>query len=64
MTQKELKNQFLNYAEYNLHDDTIIKAIIEMLDPLCNSFYENGYIKESNTLNTIILQLRELLENN
>lgn len=64
MNQEELKNQFLRYAEYNLNDDTIIKAIIDLLDPLCNSFYENGHTKESNTLNMIIMQLRELLENN
>ena len=64
MNQEELKKQFLKYAEYNLNDDTILKAIIEMLNPLCNSFYENGYIKQSNTIETIMLMLRELLENN
>ena len=64
MNQEEFKEQLLQYAKYNLNDDTIIKAIIEMLDPLCNSFYENGYIKQSNTIETIMLMLRELLENN
>ena len=62
MTQEELKEQFLNYAEYNLHNDTILKAIIELLDNLSNELYENGYHKEGNKLNTSLMIIKEVLE--
>ena len=62
MTQEEFKEQFLNYAEYNLHNDTILQAVIELLDNISNELYENGYTKESNSLTTCILTIKEVLE--
>ena len=63
MTQDELKEQFLEYAYNNLHNDTILKAIIELLDNISNELYENGYHKESNRLNTCEMIIEEVLNN-
>ena len=62
MTQEELKEQFLEYAYNNLHNDTILKAIVELLDSISNELYENGYHKESNRLNTSLMIVKEVLE--
>lgn len=62
MTQEEFKEQFLNYAEYNLHNDTILQAICELLDSVSNELYENGYHKEGNRLNTSLMIIKEVLE--
>ena len=62
MTQEELKEQFLNYAEYNLHNDTILKAVIELLNRIGNELYENGYTKESNRITTCEMIIEEVLE--
>lgn len=62
MTQEEFKEQFLNYAEYNLHNDTILQAIIELLDNISNELYEKGYHKEGNRLNTSLMIIKEVLE--
>lgn len=63
MTQEQLKEQFIQYAEDNLDNDTILKAISELLDSISNELYENGYAKQSNTLTTCELSIKELLEN-
>ena len=62
MTQEEMKEQFLNYAEYNLHNDTILMAIEELLNKISNELYENGYSKESNSLTTCELTIKEVLQ--
>ena len=62
MTQEEMKEQFLNYAEYNLHNDTILMAIEELLNKISNELYEKGYSKESNRLTTCELTIKEVLQ--
>ena len=63
MTQEQLKEQFLQYAENNLHNDTILQAIKELLQSIQNELYENGYIYESNKLTTAELIIKEVLKN-
>lgn len=62
MTQDELKEQFLEYAYNNLHNDTILKAVIELLNRIGNELYENGYTKESNRITTCEMIIEEVLE--
>lgn len=62
MTQEQLKEQFLLYAENNLNNETILQAITELLQSIQNELYENGYINESNRMTTAMLILKELLE--
>ena len=62
MTQEEMKEQFIEYAECNLDDETTLTAIKEILNRISNSLYENGYIKESNMLTTCELTINEVLE--
>ncbi len=61
MTQEQLKEQFLQYAENNLHNDTILQAIIELLDSIINEIYYD-YPNESNKMTTCSLILKRLLE--
>ena len=63
MTQEQLKEQFLQYAKDNLKNETILNAIIDLLNSISNELYENGYVKQSNTLTTCELSIKELLEN-
>lgn len=63
MTQEQFKEQFLEYAENNLNNETILNAIIDLLNNISNELYENGYVKQSNTLTTCELSIKELLEN-
>ncbi len=63
MTQEQFKEQFIRYAENNLDNETILQAITELLDSISNELYENGYVKQSNTLVTCMLSIKELLEN-
>lgn len=62
MTQEQLKEQFLQYAENNLNNDTILQAIKELLQNISNELYENGYIYPSNTLTTCELEIKRVLE--
>lgn len=62
MTKEEFKEQFIEYAEYNLDDETTLIAIKEILNRISNSLYENGYIKESNSLTTCELTINDVLE--
>ena len=64
MNQKQLKEQFLQYAENNLNNETILQAITVLLDNISNGLYQDGYIKESNTLNTCLLNIKEILKDN
>lgn len=63
MTQEQLKEQFKQYAENNLHNDTILQAVIDLLDNISNELYENGYSQEANSLTTAELIIKEVLEN-
>lgn len=63
MTQNQLKEQFLQYAENNLNNETILKAIIKLLDDISNELYENGYTNESNRLYTAEKIIAEVIEN-
>ena len=62
MTQEQLKEQFLQYAEYNLNSKTILQAVIELLDNISNELQENGYIHEANRLTTSELIIKEVLK--
>ena len=62
MTQEQLKEQFLQYAEFNLNNETILQAIEELLQNISNELYENGYIYQSNKLTTCELTIKELLK--
>lgn len=62
MTQEQLKTQFLEYAENNLDNETILESVIELLDNIGNELYENGYKREANRLNTALLIIREVLD--
>lgn len=63
MNQEQLKEQFLQYAENNLNNETILKAIQELLQNISNELYENGYAYESNKLTTAELIIKEVLNN-
>ena len=63
MTQEELKEQFLQYAENNLNNETILKSINQLLDSISNELYENGESKESNRLYTAKKIIMEVLKN-
>lgn len=63
MTQEQLKEQFLQYAENNLDNETILKAIVELLQNISNELYENSYIYESNCLTTCELKIKEVIKN-
>lgn len=62
MNQEQLKEQFLQYAKYNLYNDTILEAIDQLLDNIANELSENGYTKESNRLITSQLIIKEVLQ--
>jgi hypothetical protein len=63
MTQERLKEQFLQYAENNLNNETILQAIQELLQNISNELYENGYTHESNKLTTAELIIKEVTKN-
>lgn len=62
MTQEELKNNFLEYAEYNLNNETTLQAISQLLENISNELYENGYVYEANRLTTSQLIIDEILK--
>lgn len=62
MTQEQLKEQFLQYAENNLHNETILQAINQLLDNISNELQENGYTHEANRLTTAELIIKEVLD--
>lgn len=62
MTQEELKNNFLEYAENNLNNETILQAISQLLENISNELYENGCIYEANKLTTSQLTIDEILK--
>lgn len=62
MTQEQLKDQFLQYAQNNLNNQTILESIIILLDNISNELYQNGYINESNRITTSSLIINEVLK--
>lgn len=62
MTQEEFKNNFLEYAENNLNNETTLQAISQLLENVSNELYENGYIYEANKLTTSQLIIDEILK--
>ena len=61
MNQDQLKEQFLQYAEDNLHNDTILQSITELLENIINDIcYE--YPHESNRLTTAELIIKEVMD--
>lgn len=62
MTQEELKNNFLEYAENNLNNEITLQAISQLLENISNELYENGYIYEANKLTTSQLIIDEILK--
>lgn len=62
MTQEQLKEQFLQYAKFNLNNETILQAIEELLQNISNELYENGYTWQSNKLTTCEVTIKDLLK--
>lgn len=62
MTQEELKDNFLEYAENNLNNEITLQAISQLLENISNELYENGYIYEANKLTTSQLTIDEILK--
>lgn len=62
MTQEQLKEQFLQYAKFNLNTETILQAIEELLQNISNELYENGYTWQSNKLTTCEVTIKDLLK--
>lgn len=62
MTQEEFKNNFLEYAENNLNNETTLQAISQLLENISNELYENEYVYQSNKLTTSQLIIDEILK--
>lgn len=62
MTQEQLKEQTINYIEFNLNNQSQLEVISYLLDNISNELYENGYIKGSNTLTTCVLSINEMIK--
>ena len=62
MEQEFLKNQFVNFANFNLLCDVILEAICELLTELSTKFYNEGKNNEANRLTTCDLIIKEIKE--
>lgn len=62
MTQEQILEQAQNYTDYNLNNENKLELVINILEDLSNNAFENGYNKQANTLTTVVLTLKELLE--
>ena len=62
MTQEQILEQAKNYIDYNLNDENKLELVINILEDLSNNAFENGCNKQANTLTTVVLTLKELLE--
>ena len=63
MTQEQFKEQFLQYAENNMNNLTILEAIKELLDNISNELYYDGFISISNKLTTCSLEIGSIVKN-
>lgn len=62
MTKEEVKQQTMDYVTYSLNHEEQLQLICALLSSISNSMYENGYIKESNSLLTCELTIKEILK--
>ena len=62
MTQEQLKEQLIEYAQNNMHNLTILQAINELLNSIIIELWEDGYSATSNKLTTCYLTIKELIE--
>ena len=60
MSQDEIIYQARYYLSKSLNNYKLIELIIALLDDLSNELYQDGYTKESNTITTCLLSLKEL----
>ena len=62
MNKEEIKQQAIEYITYSLDSEEQLQLICEILSNISNNMYENGYIKESNSLLTCELTIKEILK--
>lgn len=62
MTQEQIKEQAFDYINNNLNNQSQLELISYLLDNISNELYENGYIKDSNTLTTCVLSINEMIK--
>lgn len=62
MTQEQIKEQAFDYINNNLNIQSQLEVISYLLDNISNELYENGYIKDSNTLTTCVLSINEMIK--
>ena len=62
MNQEQLKEQTIDYIEFNLNNQSKLEIINYLLNNISNELYENGYSKESNTLTTCVLSIDEIIK--
>lgn len=62
MTQEQIKEQAFDYINNNLNNQSQLEVISYLLDNISNELYENGYIKDSNTLTTCVLSINEMIK--
>lgn len=62
MTSVEIKEQALFYIENNLNNEDQLELVCALLSNISNILYENGYVKESNSLLTCQLTIEEIMK--
>lgn len=62
MTSVEIKEQALFYIENNLSNEDQLELVCALLSNISNNLYENGYVKESNSLLTCQLTIEEIIK--
>ena len=62
MTQEQIKEQLIEYANNNMDNKTILESIAELLLYVEADLRQDGYIKESNILLTNYLKIKDLIE--
>lgn len=62
MTQEQLKEQFIEYAENNMNNLTILEGIKELIDNISNKLYDEGFTATSNNLVTASLIINEIVK--
>ena len=62
MTQEQIKDYLIEYAELNANNETVLKVVNELINSIINDICYN-YPNESNKLTTCYLIIKELLEN-
>lgn len=62
MTQEQLKEQFIEFANNNLNNSTKLDAIVELLKDISIQLYNDGFTSISNRVTTAELTLKEITE--